>query len=205
MGTQEYARNIFINCPFDKEYRDIFYAIIFAVFDCGYIPRCALELGDGGEVRIQEIARIISECKFGIHDISRTELDTINSLPRFNMPLELGLFLGAKKYGSKKDKSKICLILDREEYRYQAFISDISGQDIKSHNNDQYMIIPIIRDWLRNSSGRLTIPGGASIRSRYEFFETELPDLCSVLKLEPDNLIFNDYALLVSEWLKQNP
>ncbi|MFA4904066.1 MAG: hypothetical protein WC600_15145 [Desulfobaccales bacterium] len=205
MGAQEYTRNVFINCPFDKEYREIFYAILFAIFDCGYIPRCALELGDGGEVRIQEIARIISECKFGIHDISRTELDTISNLPRFNMPLELGLFMGAKKYGSKKDKSKICLILDREMYRYQAFISDISGQDVKSHNNDRYMVIPIIRDWLRNSSGRSTIPGGAAIRSRYQLFITELPDLCSVLKLEPDNLIFNDYALLVSEWLKQNP
>ena len=205
MGTQEYARNVFINCPFGTEYREIFYAIVFAVFACGYIPRCALELGDGGEVRIQEIARIISECKFGIHDISRTELDTINNLPKFNMPLELGLFLGAKKYGSKKDKSKVCLILDREDYRYQAFISDISGQDIKSHNNDQYMVIPTIRDWLRNSSGRLIIQGGSAIRSRYQLFTTELPDLCSVLKLEPDNLIFNDYALLVSECLKQNP
>ncbi len=205
MGNKEYARNVFINCPFDKEYRDIFYAIVFAVYDCGYISRCALELGDGGEVRIQEITRIISECKFGIHDISRTELDHINNLPRFNMPLELGLFLGAKKYGSKKDKSKICLILDREQYRYQAFISDISGQDIKSHNNDKYIIISIIRDWLRNSSGRLSIPGGAAICSRYQLFATELPELCSVLRLEPDNLIFNDYALLVSEWLKQHP
>ena len=205
MGSKEYARNVFINCPFDNEYKEIFYAIVFAVYDCGYITRCALELGDGGEVRIQEIARIISECKFGIHDISRTELDTINNLPRFNMPLELGLFFGAKKYGSIKNKSKICLILDQEEYRYQKFISDIGGQDIKSHGNDQYTVIPIIRDWLRNSSGRVTIPGGAAIRSRYQLFATKLPDLCLVLKLEPDNLIFNDYAWLVSEWLKQNP
>lgn len=205
MGPRDYARNVFINCPFDKEYLTIFHAIVFAVYDCGYIPRCALELGDGGEVRIHEIGRIISECKFGIHDISRTELDVINNLPRFNMPLELGLFLGAKKYDAKKGKSKVCLILDREEYRYQAFISDIGGQDIKCHSNDHNMVIPIIRDWLRKSSGRLTIAGGAAIQSRYQLFTTELPDLCSVLMLEPDNLIFNDYALLVSEWLKRYP
>ncbi len=206
MGNNEYASNVFINCPFDEDYRGIFRAIVFSVFDCGYIPRCALELDDSGEVRIENITRIISKCKFGINDISRTELDNNNNLPRFNMPLELGLFLGAKKYGSRKDKSKVCLILDREEFRYQKFISNIAGQDIKSHNNDPLTVIPIIRNWLRNSSGRVTIPGGAVIRSRYQLFTTDLPDLCLELGLEQDDLIFNDYAQLVSEWLrKQNP
>ena len=205
MGNHEYVSNVFINCPFDNNYRDIFRAIVFAVFDCGYIPRCALEFDDAAQVRIEEITKIISECKFGIHDISRTELDTKSNLPRFNMPLELGIFLGAKKYGSRKDKSKVCLILDREQYRYRIFISNISGQDIKSHNNDPYKVIPIIRNWLRNSSKDVIIPGGAAIRSRYQLFTTELPDLCSVLKFEPDNLIFNDYAWLVSEWLRKNP
>ena len=49
------------------------------------------------------------------------------------MPLELGLFLGAKRFGRGEQKSKTCLILDVERYRYQKFISDISGQDIAAH------------------------------------------------------------------------
>ncbi|MEK6375316.1 MAG: hypothetical protein AABO58_21790 [Acidobacteriota bacterium] len=87
------------NCPLDDVYRQLFEAVVFAVHDCGYIARCALEVDDASEVRIEKIAKIIASCKFGIHDISRTELDAGTDLPRFNMPLELGLFLGAKRFG----------------------------------------------------------------------------------------------------------
>jgi hypothetical protein len=65
---------------------------------------------------------------FGVHDISMTELDRLTGLPRFNMPLELGLFLGAHRFGSKDQRRKVALILDRERYRCQAFISDIAGR-----------------------------------------------------------------------------
>jgi len=41
------------------------------------------------------------------HDISRTELNE-HSLPRFNMPLELGLFLGASRFGQlEEDLSEV--------------------------------------------------------------------------------------------------
>lgn len=43
------------------------------------------------------------------------------------MPLELGTFLGAKHFGSEIQKKKTCLILDKEKFRYQKFISDIAG------------------------------------------------------------------------------
>lgn len=93
MATTKYASSVFINCPFDDEFEPIRNAIVFAIYDCGFIPRCALEENNAGNVRFDKIQRIISECKFGVHDISRTELDDQNNLPRFNMPLELGVFL----------------------------------------------------------------------------------------------------------------
>ena len=68
-------------------------AMSFAVVACGYRVRCALEVDNGADVRVDKILRIIEESKFGIHDISRTQLDVTNQLPRFNMPLELGFFL----------------------------------------------------------------------------------------------------------------
>lgn len=44
------------------------------------IPRNAKVLSD----YIEKIFKMISQCKFGIHDISLTELDPSNHLPRFN-------------------------------------------------------------------------------------------------------------------------
>jgi hypothetical protein len=41
-----YETGIFFNCPFDQTYKPIFDALVFAAFDCGYVPRCALELDD---------------------------------------------------------------------------------------------------------------------------------------------------------------
>jgi hypothetical protein len=72
------------------------------------------------------------------------------------MPLELGIFLGAKRYGSRTQIRKSCLILDREPYRYQIFCSDIAGQDIRAHHNDVGYAISAVREWLRTkqSPGR---------------------------------------------------
>ena len=59
-----------------------------------------------GDVRFDKIQRIVAECKFGVHDISRTELDQEHQLPRFNMPLELGVFIGARRFGNTQQKNK---------------------------------------------------------------------------------------------------
>ena len=93
------------------------------------------------------------------------------NLPRFNMPLELGLFLGAKRFGRAEQRLKTCLILDIERYRYQKFISDIAGQDIAAHNGEVGKAIGCVRDWLSNAMSKaIRIPGGkigrASCRER---------------------------------------
>ncbi|MDQ2736687.1 MAG: hypothetical protein M3Y55_17230 [Pseudomonadota bacterium] len=95
---------------------------------------------------------MIDECRFGIHDVSRIERDTINDLPRFNMPFELGLFLGARRFGTKQQRSKQCLVLEAERYRYQKFLSDIAGQDIRQHSNEPARAVGAARDWLAAST-----------------------------------------------------
>lgn len=199
-------QNVFINCPFDDDYRDMMYAIVFVVHDCGFVARSALEISDSGEVRINKIMDLISECRFGIHDLSRTELDPLNELPRFNMPLELGLFLGARRFGGKSQKEKVCLVLDREQYRYQKFMSDISGQDIESHGGQPEQAIRIVRDWLRNAtrdSGSI-VPGGTRMVERYQAFREDLPGMCEEVHIAPEELIFNDFTTLTATWLQEN-
>lgn len=204
MAVKEYTSNVFINCPFDEMYKDIFNAIVFAVFDCNFRARCALEEEDCGEVRIEKILRIISQCKYGIHDISRTELCETYNLPRFNMPLELGIFLGAKKYGTSEQKEKLSLIMDKDKYRFQKFISDIAGQDIKQHASNPENAIKLITDWLRNASKRTTIPGGLVVAKRYSVFKNELPELCELAGIRENELGFNDYSTFVSVWIKEH-
>ena len=74
------------------------------------------------------------------------------------MPLELGVFLGAKKYGGPKHRQKSCIIFDRERYRFQRYISDIAGQDIHAHKGDARILIRELATWLRAHSHDANIP-----------------------------------------------
>jgi hypothetical protein len=206
MRSADYYRSVFVNCPLDDQYRHLLDAVIFAIKDCGYITRLALEVSDGSEVRIEKIANIIRDCRFGLHDISRTDSDSATNLPRFNMPLELGLFLGAKRFGHAEQKLKSCLIVDVERYRYQRFISDIAGQDIAAHNGDAETAIRIVRDWLRSATPKsIRIPGGSAIGSRYVAFQRELPAMCAKIRVDVNELTFIDYVAQVEDWLTLNP
>jgi hypothetical protein len=39
---------------------------------------------------------------------------------------------------------------------------------------------------------------------RFGLFQEDLPLLCRELRLERNELIFNDYTTLIAEWLKEN-
>jgi hypothetical protein len=200
-----YERSVFLNCPYDAEYRPLLQAQVFAVHHCGFLARSAQEVEDGGEVRIEKIKRTIRECGYGIHDISRTELD-LERFPRFNMPLELGLFLGAQEYGDPEQNRKRCLVLDSEPFRYQRFCSDIAGQDIRAHFNDPGKVISAVRAMLATAlHGVERIPGDAVIRKRYRLFRADLPALCQRLHIKPAELQFVELRSLIEEWLVNHP
>ena len=196
-----YEASVFINCPFDGEYERLFRALVFAVQACGFRPRSALELDDGSEVRLGKILRIIGESRYGIHDLSRTELDESADLPRFNMPLELGLFLGAKHFGAGRQTRKACIIFDRERYRYQRFCSDIAGQDIRAHNGGEADLIRAVRDALATWRTSQYLPSGSVIHDHYRRFQEQLPVFAARARLAVGELTFNDLSRAVSEWL----
>jgi hypothetical protein len=197
--------DVFINCPFDPAYEPMFRGIVFAVRDLGFQVRCSLEVDDAAVVRTDKIQNIIEQSKFGIHDISAVALDAITGLPRFNMPLELGLFLGCKRFGKKAQHTKSCLILDDEPFRYRAFISDIAGQDIHAHGGEPERAITEVRNWLVTASGRKLLPGGAKVIERYRKFRDDLPGLCARVHREPDALTFIDLSELIGIWMRANP
>ena len=157
---------------------------------------------DGAATRISKIEKLIEDCALGIHDISRTELDAANALPRFNMPLELGLFLGAKRYGDPRQKRKKCLVLDVERFRYQKFMSDIAGQDIEAHGGEVRLLIDRVRAFLNSAVRGAPLPAGAVIAADYARFTELLPETCAGLKVDPAALEYKDFTYVAAGWVE---
>jgi hypothetical protein len=219
-----YFRSVFINCPFDGGYLPLLHALIFGVIDCGFVPRCALEAEDSGDVRIQKIMQLIEECCYGVHDISRTETTSFtrpdNSpelLPRFNMPLELGIFIGAQRFGNGHQKRKKYLVFDTEPYRFQKFISDLAGQDIKTHGwpgttaeegkRDAAIRKTLIglHNWLITKTENNSLPSLKSLQNRFFQFRQQLPQLAVALGQHETDISFYNLSALIETWLRANP
>jgi hypothetical protein len=196
------SNSVFVNCPFDKSYEPLFKTIIFTTFDCGFLPRCALEIDDGTENRLTKISRMIEQCQFAIHDISYTDIDPATELPRFNMPFELGLYFGCQRFGAQIHRKKTSLILDRGTFRYRQFLSDIAGHDVHAHDSEPRKAVREVRDWLRAKSGVRNIPGGTEIWNRYERFMRQLPLMCCEATISIEELTFAVFANFVAAWLE---
>jgi hypothetical protein len=201
-----YDLQVFLNVPFDNRYKKLLEALVFAVHDCGLVARCAFEREDSAEVRVEKLYSLIRDSRFGIHDLSRTTLDSEYRLPRFNMPLELGLFLGARRFGGAAQRRKSCLILDRDRYRFHVFCSDIAGQDIRAHGNEVDKALTAVRNWLQaNLPASHHLPSPSTLKDRYLEFRRQLPLMCKVSKLKASELTFLDYQQLVVAWIDTNP
>jgi len=155
-----YDKNIFVNCPFDDDYRQLLVGIIFTIIYFGYNPRLSLERADSGESRIEKILSLIKESKFGIHDLSRIVSSDSDEHYRMNMPFELGIDYGCQKLKGGKWSRKKILILEKERYRFQKAISDLSGSDIKNHNDEVDKAICAVRDWLVTEELNRAVSGG---------------------------------------------
>lgn len=164
-----FERNVFVNCPFDDDYLPLLRPLLFCVLDLGFEPRIALDGQDSGEARIEKIIALVRESKFAIHDLSRLRAERVGEYYRMNMPFELGLDVGCRRYKSGKWSGKKCLILEAEKYRYQAALSDISGSDIAVHGNQPAEVVTEVRNWL-NSQARLRASGPSKIWARFNDF-----------------------------------
>lgn len=197
------SKAVFINCPFDDGFRPIFRAMVFAIISSGYYPRCALDATDGAEIRVSKIAQMIGECDWGIHDLSRVEVDA-SGVPRFNMPLELGLHLGARLFGTGRHRRKRALILEARSHRYDAALSDISGQDIEVHSNDPNEAIRCVRNWLseHRAPNEPPLPGPTAMLADYRSFQAEVGVLLAARRLDPlDELTHSDFLFAIRYWI----
>jgi hypothetical protein len=199
-APETFREDVFINCPFDDGYRDLLCALIFTIHACGFRARSARELDDCGQTRISKLYNIIEASRYGIHDISRTQLDSTHRLPRFNMPLELGIFLGARQYGKPEQRQKKVLIFDIEPFRFQKFISDLAGMDIHAHEGRAEVAISRTRDWLVNVTRR-QLTGSKKLIRWYHEFMAALPSIADELDLDAATASYVDFEKMLLAWL----
>jgi len=89
-SNKSFEHNVFINCPFDREYYSLLRPLLFTITYLGFNPRIALESSDSGEMRIEKICALIKSSKYSIHDLSRLKAAKKGEFYRLNMPFELG-------------------------------------------------------------------------------------------------------------------
>ena len=152
MNPPAFDTSVFVNCPFDEDYAPILQAILFCIVNLGFDPRLATERHDSGESRLEKIRELIEESRFSIHDLSRCQATRKGEYFRLNMPFELGIDWGCRKYFGGGREANRFLILEEKPHRFQAALSDISGCDIEVHGAQYDRAIVKVRNWLHQQT-----------------------------------------------------
>ena len=90
--------------------------------------RINVSLAVPNQGRLDAIISLIEASDFSVHDLSRVE--SSRGIPRFNMPLELGLAL---LHSKRSKKPHGVYIFDKKAYQAQRSTSDVNGIDPQIH------------------------------------------------------------------------
>ncbi len=204
---QNFNNQVFINCPFDKDYLNLLKPLLFTINRIGFIPRIASERLDSAEVRLEKIKELIESCKYGIHDLSRSKAQNAGEFFRMNMPFELGLDLGCRSYHPEaKYRSKQILILEEEHYSTQKALSDLSFADCKYHKNDSEELVYEVRNWF-SQCGNKGLVSASSIWDDYNYFYSDLYQNGIGKGFKPkdiDRLPIGEFIQEIMDWNRKN-
>ena len=121
---------VFLNIPYDEDFRRLYVAYIVGLIYVGLEPRVTLSI-PGGKRRLDRILALIGGCRYSIHDLSRVELDrTAPRTPRFNMPFELGL---AVCWAGVHPARHEWFLFETISWRAAKSLSDLNGTDPNIH------------------------------------------------------------------------
>ena len=125
--------SVFLNVPYDKEFIGLYVAYIVGLCQLNLVPHLASEI-PGGDRRLNKIFKLIQSCRYSIHDLSRVEVNvTTAAVPRFNMPLELGMTITWQTLHPSRHS---WFVLESEPYRLQRSASDLNGTDPNIHSGN---------------------------------------------------------------------
>lgn len=145
MPDEDFERQVFVNCPYSDDYRDLQRAIIFVLMQLRFEPLLAAQISNSGELRMEKIRQQIRECRHSIHDLSLVIAKKKGDSARMNMPYELGLDLGACWYGKPPLNSKVLLVLEQQHGSVKKALSDHAGFDLRTHEGKVDLLLREIR------------------------------------------------------------
>jgi hypothetical protein len=159
--------SVFLNIPYDDAFENLYLAYIVGLTQLGLRINATLAIPNQG--RLKTIMDLIEQSNFSIHDLSRIELSS--GIPRFNMPVELGLAL----YRSKITKGRHRVhIFESKPYRTQRSTSDVNGMDPQIHRGTVTGLMAGLRNIFRQPDDVTTVP---EMLTSYRAVKQKLPEL----------------------------
>jgi hypothetical protein len=119
--------DLFLNIPYDKEFKNLYLAYIAGICAFGLLPRATLEI-PGGARRLDRIFHLIQGCRYAVHDLSRVELDPHRPCtPVLTCASNSGFpWLGSARH--------VWFVFEKKERRLMKSLSDLNGTDAYIHH-----------------------------------------------------------------------
>ena len=159
--------SVFLNIPYDFEFENLYLAYVVGLTQLGLAINVALAVPNQG--RLRTIIELIDQSDFSIHDLSRVEVS--RGVPRFNMPVELGLALYRSHITSGQHR---VFLFERKQYRAQRSTSDVNGIDAQIHNGTIRGLMGGLRNIFRQPSDVTTVP---EMVASYRAVRKKIPEL----------------------------
>lgn len=167
MPRKKRINSVFLNIPYDTPFENLYLAYIVGLTQLGLRIKAALAVPNQG--RLNTIIDLIEGSDFSVHDLCRIEVS--RGVPRFNMPVELGLAL----YRSHATRGRHrVFIFESRANRAQRSTSDVNGIDPQIHNGTPTGLMHALRNIFRQPGDVTTVP---EMLTSYRAVKQKLPQL----------------------------
>ena len=167
MARRRRIQSVFLNIPYDSQFEDLYLAYIVGLTQLGLRINATLAVPNQG--RLDRIMELIEESDFSIHDLSRIEASS--GIPRFNMPLELGLALSRSRATHGRHQ---VFVFEKRRYRILRSTSDINGIDPQIHHGRPRGVMVGLRNIFRQLDRTTSVP---EMLTSYRAVKRRLPEL----------------------------
>jgi hypothetical protein len=156
--------------PYDEPFEDLFLAYVVGLARLGF--GIHVTFAASGRHRLSTIIGLIEKSDFSIHDLSRIE--STGGIPRFNMPLELGLSLYRSHTTSRRKQQHLVYLFESKPFRAQQSTSDVNGMDPQIHGNTVEGVMRGLRNLFSQPGKRITV---RQMMASYDIVRRKLPIL----------------------------